>query len=112
MKTDERINAKLVAQARDLAVLQLSFARASKSYEEVADGSVTDALARLADHLLVPLAGNFQLTPNLRIFADNSLYLVKPMQMRFWLRSAAIADADAIAADLQDAIDLQRRADA
>jgi len=42
--------------------------------------------------------------PNFRIFNGNHLYLVKPMQRRFWLRSSALADASAIALDLQDYI--------
>ncbi len=112
IKTDERINARLVAQSKDLAVLQLSFANQSKPYEEEASGSIAATLSRLADQLNIPLSGNFQLMPDLRIFADDCLYLVKPMQMRFWLRSAALADAEAIALDLQDAIGMKRRANA
>ena len=46
----------------------------------------------------------FQLVPDFRLFTGKSLYLVKPLQRRFWLRSAAIADADAMAMDLQDAV--------
>jgi hypothetical protein len=46
------------------------------------------------------LPGNFQLIPDLRIFIDDVLYLVKPRKRRFWLGSTALADADAIAADL------------
>lgn len=112
VKSDEVINTKLFACARDLAVLQLSFAQSSIAYEEVSNGSVAATLSELAEQIKLPLSGNFQLTPDIRILANDSLYLVKPMQMRFWLRSAALADADAIAFDLQDAINLQRRANA
>jgi hypothetical protein len=31
------------------------------------------------------------------------------MQRRFWLQSAALADADAIAMDLQDAVEIEKR---
>jgi hypothetical protein len=55
---------------------------------------VSDALARIMQHIHQPLDGNFQLMPDLRVFIDKSLYLVKPMQRRFWLRSAALSDAD------------------
>ena len=41
--------------------------------------------------------------PDLRVFVGNCLYLIKPMQTRFWLRSTALADADGIALDLQQA---------
>jgi hypothetical protein len=49
--------------------------------------------------------------PDLRVFIGKNLYLVKPMQRRFWLQSTALSDGDAIAADLQQSIDLdaQRR---
>jgi hypothetical protein len=47
-----------------------------------------------------PLGGNFNLMPDVRVFAGKNLYLIKPMQLRFWL---ALADADAIAMDLEDA---------
>ena len=33
--------------------------------------------------------------------------MIKPMQLRFWLRATALADADAIAMDLQDAMELK-----
>ncbi|MCU7967117.1 MAG: hypothetical protein KZQ74_07975 [gamma proteobacterium symbiont of Bathyaustriella thionipta] len=46
------------------------------------------------------LPGNFQLIPDLRIFIDDILYIVKPRKRRFWLGSTALADADAIASDL------------
>ncbi len=50
--------------------------------------------------------------PDFRIFAGNHLYLVKPARRRFWLRSAALVDADAIALDLQDAAARNRRSPA
>jgi hypothetical protein len=60
-------------------------------------------------HIHQPIAGNFQLMPDLRLYIDKDLYLVKPMQRRFWLRSTALADADAIAEDLQQAIEIDSR---
>jgi hypothetical protein len=75
----------------------------------IVGNSLTDVLARISDHIHQPLDGNFQATPDLRVFVGNNLYLIKPMQQRFWLKSTALADADAIAMDLQDAIELNRR---
>lgn len=46
------------------------------------------------------MPGNFQLIPDLRVFIDDVLYIVKPRKRRFWLGSTALADADAIASDL------------
>jgi hypothetical protein len=67
-------------------------------------------LGRLSEHINQSLDGNFQVMPDLRVFVGESLFLIKPMQMRFWLRSTALADADAIALDLQQATAPLRRA--
>jgi hypothetical protein len=45
----------------------------------------------------------------LRVFVGENLYLIKPMQRRFWLRVAALADGDGIALDLQQTITSKRR---
>jgi hypothetical protein len=50
--------------------------------------------------------------PDIRVFIGKNLYLIKPMQQRFWLRSSALADADAIAMDLQNAVELHKRSQA
>ena len=47
--------------------------------------------------------------PDLRFVIGDDLYLVKPMQLRHWLRSTALADAEQIAAELNAA--LAREAD-
>jgi len=44
--------------------------------------------------------GSFQFVPDLRVFLDDELFLVKPRAIRYWLRSAALDDADAIAGHL------------
>ena len=99
------INVALEARNDDLALLRLRLVDRARreAYREKNVQDVGQALRRLAGQIDVPLPGNFQLVPDFRLFAGDSLYLVKPLQRRFWLRSAAIADADAVAADLQDA---------
>ena len=99
------INVALEARNDDLALLRLRLVDRARreAYKEKNVQDVGQALRRLAGQIDVPLPGNFQLVPDFRLFAGDSLYLVKPLQRRFWLRSAAIADADAVAADLQDA---------
>ena len=99
------VNVVLEARNDDLAVLRLRLVdrEMREPYREVNDQGVGEALRRLALQIDVPLPGNFQLVPDFRLFVGNSLYLVKPLQRRFWLRSTAIADADALAAELQDA---------
>lgn len=106
-----QLHARLEASNADLGVLRLSLKGGvqPKAYVEETSVLVSDALSRIMQHIQQPIAGNFQLMPDLRLFIGKDLYLVKPMQRRFWLRSTALADADAIAADLQQAIDIDTR---
>ena len=104
---DGSIGTRLVARNDDLAILRLSlrdepgaFDDAEDDYAEDDDESVTEALSRLAEHVHEPLPGNFQALPDFRVFAGRDLFLVKPAGKRFWLRSAALVDANAIALDL------------
>lgn len=53
----------------------------------------------IAAKLPVPLPGNVQLVPDLRFVIGSDLYLVKPMQLRHWLRSTALADAGQISVE-------------
>ena len=94
------------ASSGDLGILRLSLNGKQAPYSEKEDGSIAEALERIAGHIHQPLDGNFQLMPDLRVFVGQDLYLIKPMQLRFWLRSTGLADADAIAMDLQDATEI------
>ena len=107
LDSDYTVGARLEAYNKDLAVLCLSLREGQNqsAYVENADTFVGEALSNLLEHIHQPLPGNFQLMPDFRVFIDKNLYLVKPVQKRFWLRSAALADADAIALDLQDVIE-------
>lgn len=98
----KKIDARLVARGADLAILRLQLG-GHEDYAEDPAGELSDVLEQLAAHIHRPLDGNFQLMPDLRVFVGNCLYLIKPMQTRFWLRSTALADADGIALDLQQA---------
>jgi hypothetical protein len=44
--------------------------------------------------------GSVELLRGLKVFNENALYLFKPLQMRFWTRTAALNDADSIAANI------------
>ena len=100
---DCAVRARLVARNDDLAVLRLTLqdGRSAFDYAEDDDATVGAALSRLAHRIEQPIPGNFQSTPDFRVFLDRDLFLVKPTARRFWLRSAAVADAHAIALDLQ-----------
>lgn len=111
LQTGSHLHASLEAKNADLGVLRLTLNGTVQqpAYVEEDGALLSDVLSRIAQNIHQPMAGNFQLLPDLRVFIDKNLYLVKPMQRRFWLRSAALSDADAIAADLQHAIDLAAR---
>lgn len=47
--------------------------------------------------LLEKKEGGFVFCQNLKVFDGDDLYVLKPMQMRFWSRTAALNDADEIA---------------
>ena len=99
---DCSIGTRLVARNDDLAILRLSLrdGPGPSDYAEDDDQHVAAALSRLAEHVDQPLPGNFQALPDFRVFAGRDLFLVKPAGKRFWLRSAALADANAIVVDL------------
>lgn len=110
LQSGTSVYAALETMNADLGVLRLSFdsSKSTARYIEENGPVLHDVLSRISRHISQPLDGNFQLLPDLRVFIGKNLYLVKPMQRRFWLRSTALADADAIATDLQTAIDLDR----
>ena len=102
---DAGISVVLEARNEDLALLHLRLVerRWEEPYRERDDRLVGEALRQLGARAGMRLPGNFQVVPDFRLFIGNSLYLIKPLQRRFWLKSAAIADADAMAMDLHDA---------
>ena len=105
LEGDCSIGTRLVARNDDLAILRLSLrdGPGAFDYAEDDDQHVAAALSRLAEHVHQPLPGNFQTLPDFRVFVDRDLFLVKPSGKRFWLRSAALADAGAIVLDLHEA---------
>ena len=98
-----KLHAQLAGRNEDFAVLKISMsaAKSSTEYNEEGADTFTSALKKLSKEIGKPLARNFQTIPDIRVFSGRDLYLIKPMQRRFWLRSAALSDADAIAGDLQ-----------
>ncbi|MBN2211144.1 MAG: N-6 DNA methylase [Sedimentisphaerales bacterium] len=63
----------------------------SKATKELA------SVIKRMEPLLKNKKGRFIFCQNLKVFDGKSLYLLKPMQMRFWSRTAALNDADEIA---------------
>jgi len=96
------ISASLAAKSTDVAVLRLTINKRRKQnqYSEDVASDVDHFLQEVAASLPHPLPGNVQLVPDLRFVIGCDMYLVKPMQLRHWLRSTALADAEQIAAEL------------
>jgi hypothetical protein len=101
-----RLSATLAARSNDIGVLKLTLgaAQGTSPYGESAAAELEVFLESIAAHLPIRLPGNVQLVPDLRFVIGLDLYLVKPMQVRHWLRATALADAEQIATELTAAM--------
>ncbi len=65
---------------------------------------IEDSMDELEDHLYELIQNNTntnsRIVRMLRMYENNTIYLIKPKQTRYWLRSVAIRDADETFADL------------
>ena len=95
----QTVNSSLVAHSRDVAILKLTISPLPEAYREESSLDLERFLQAVASDLPVRLPGNVQLVPDLRFVIGSDMYLVKPMQLRYWLRSTALADAEQIAAE-------------
>ncbi len=100
------LSASLAACSKDIAVLKLTIqpSRSPSAYVENTASDLEVFLDMIKKDLPIRLPGNVQLVPDLRFVIGDDMYLVKPMQVRHWLRATAIADAEQIAADLSAVI--------
>jgi hypothetical protein len=100
------VSASLAARSADIAVLRVTLDKqqTSRGYSEEPSSDFDHFLNHITANLAEPLPGNVQLTPDLRFVVGRDMYLVKPMQLRHWLRSSALADAEQIAADFSAAL--------
>ena len=89
-----------MAHNNDLSILRISLDD-DTVYGEDKDGELTSTLDRLGRHLELPNNESLQTALDLHVFSEGYLYLIKPMQLRYWLRSAALSDADEIVQELQ-----------
>lgn len=86
----------------DYAILEISITSDSThAYTESHSRPFSTAIAELARTLDEPIGMNYCVRPDIRIFTGSKLFIVKPLQKRFWLHAAALADAGAIALDLE-----------
>lgn len=103
LKSDFGIETAAVGASQDLVVLRLTMRHGKPTQhfqQQLATEGMTQLLARIHAALPRKLSRNLMLIPDLRVFLDNDLYIVKPRAMRYWLRSAALNDADGIVEEL------------
>lgn len=100
------ISASLAAKSADVAVLRLTLSKGQTEppYREDGTSDFDHFMHEISSNLPIPLPGNVQLVPDLRFVIGRDMYLVKPMQLRHWLRSTALADAEQIAAEFSAAV--------
>jgi hypothetical protein len=108
------VSAMLTAKSGDIAVLKVALGngQSTGAYAEAASTEFDQFLQSIAQSLPSPLPGNVQVVPDLRFVIGKDMYLVKPIQLRHWLRSAALADAEQIAAELSAAFASGHKGDA
>jgi len=69
----------------------------SKKIEVIQDASRVKKIMHRLQNLLEKEHGNITFCQNLKIFDEDILYILKPARYRFWMKSAALNDADEIA---------------
>lgn len=95
------VSVALIARSDDLSVVRLRLCAVADrvAYEEH-HLELGRALATVAKAMDKPLPGNLHRLGNLRVYAGDDMYMVKPNRTRFWTRSAARVDAEQIVVDL------------
>jgi len=95
-------NVRMHARNDDYAILKISLtADRTDPYTESDCRPFPSALAELGQAVGDPLSINFCAQLDVQLFVGGNLYLVKPLQKRYWLHSAAISDVGSIAAELE-----------
>ena len=101
------VGGNLVARNDEMAILRLC--PGGSDYSENEDvGDIEEVKKQISDHAHRDLDLDSLMLSNSFVFADNYLYMMKPMQARFWLRSTAFADTFGIAFDIQNEIDFPK----
>lgn len=95
---------RLFSSNADYAILEVSISPdEADPYTENGMVSFPEAIVELQANCGRPITGNFCIALDVRVFVGSKLYLVKPLQKRYWLHGSALADAGAIVSDLQAA---------
>ncbi len=103
LQPENYITASLAPNHPDLAVTELRI-QSKKPDQQIEinmrNNVINNSLSKIHRYLPRRISRNFQLFPDLKVFIDESLYIVKPKSLRYWLKSAALNDADSIAVEL------------
>ncbi|MBW2165601.1 MAG: Eco57I restriction-modification methylase domain-containing protein [Deltaproteobacteria bacterium] len=71
-----------------------------KDKPQIRTGSMDELEADLYELIQNNTSTNSRIVRMLRVYENNTIYLIKPKQTRYWLRSVAIRDADDTFADM------------
>ncbi|HLA10061.1 MAG TPA: N-6 DNA methylase [Pyrinomonadaceae bacterium] len=101
-RSDKRIEGRsIISREANLGVVSLRKVDRLSSQTQVSESesseSLVTALRRLS-HLLPEETKSMRLLRNLKIFDGNRLDILKPLARRYWTKTAALNDADEIAA--------------
>ena len=93
----------LVARSHDLAVLRLRLCSIQDWAEYTEEpNEVGKLLVDIAQKSGTELPGNIHQVSNLRMYAGDDMYMVKPNSLRFWMRTAAHDDAEQVVVDIEE----------
>ncbi len=102
-EADSRVSVTLVAKNHDLAVLRLRLCAMQDRVEYREESNeVGRLLVEVARESNTELPGNIHQVSNLRMYAGDDMYMVKPNSLRFWMRTAARDDAEQVVVDIEE----------
>ena len=103
LKGRRRLQATLLGAESPWRAIQLRFVDDAANQPVVVNqdpSALIEAIHQFMAALPAQHTRNFYFATKLKVFIGDTLTLVKPLDSRFWLRTAALNDADEIVADL------------
>ncbi|MCD6295895.1 MAG: type I restriction endonuclease subunit M, partial [Deltaproteobacteria bacterium] len=101
-KQEYRVRGKTVVDSSigvGMVVLEKTKREEKPTQLSATDGELLKAIDNL-QRIAAKSHGNFELVRGLKVFHKNLLYITKPLGQRFWTNTAALNDADDIAATI------------
>ncbi len=101
-KQEYRVHGKVVADSSigvGMVVLEKTRREEKPTQLSAIDGELLKAIDNL-QRIAAKGHGTFELVRGLKVFHKNLLYITKPLGQRFWTNTAALNDADEIAATI------------